>query len=141
MLNISADLHLVGTDFSPSVVERGLGSVFKERNEPGDISDYGRYMNQPLPYGSAIVVLQDSGDTEEIIPREALRWVGKNMGLFRQAGATEIYINVVVGYVGDCSFGMSPGLLRDLSALEIDLSISCYEDEDLVENATEVDEH
>jgi hypothetical protein len=118
-------------------VEEELGTIFESQNEPGDIAQYGKYKNQPRPYGRAMVVLQDGGDTEEIMPREALRWVGKNMGLFRQAGATEIYINVVVGYVGDCSFGMSPDLLKDLSALGIDLNISCYEDEDLAEGGTE----
>lgn len=137
MLDIYVACHLWGEEFSPRSVETQLGSVFKDLKEPGDISRYGRYVNQPLPYGSATVVLRDGGETGEIIPRKALRWLAGNMGLFRRAGATEIYINVVVGYVGNCNFGMSPGLLKDLSKLGIGLSISCYEDEDLAQGGTE----
>jgi hypothetical protein len=140
MLNIHARCDLWGKEFSPKAVERQLGNVFRKQNEPGDISHYGRYMNQPLPYGSATVVLRDGGERGEMIPRKALRWIAKNLELFKQAGATDIDIDVVVAYGGDCSLGMSPGLLKDLAALGIGLSISCYEDEELVQDWNEVTE-
>lgn len=139
MLNIRARCDLWGKEFSPRAVERQLGNVFKKQNEPGDISHYGRYINEPLPYGSATIVLRDGGERGKMIPRKALRWLAKHLELFRQAGATDIDIDVVVAYGGNCSLGMSSGLLKDLAALGIDLIISCYEDEDLVEDSTEAD--
>lgn len=134
MLNIYVDCNLWGERFSPGAVERETGIVFDRKNERGDIGTIGRYRGQPLPYGGATLVLREGGERGEMVPPKAIRLIARNLDIFRQAGATEIQIDVVVAYGGQCNLQMSPGLLRDLAALGIPFTLSCYEDEDLRED-------
>ena len=133
MLNIYVDCHIWGERFSPKAVESKTGIAFQKKNEPGDIADSGRYRDQPRPYGSATLVVREGGERGDLISFEAIKYLGKNLHEFKRAGATDISLDIVVAYGGQCNLEMSAALLNSLASLQIPLTISCYEDHALRE--------
>jgi hypothetical protein len=134
MLNIYVACNLWGETFSPKEVEREVEIAFERKNEPGDIASSGRYRDKPLPYGSATLVVREGGERGVLIPFESIRFLGKNLDRFKKAGATDIVLDVVVAYGGQCNLEMSAKLLNALASLHIPLTISCYEDASLRED-------
>jgi hypothetical protein len=134
MLNIYADCNVWGANFSPTALEKDTGIVFQRKNEPGQIADSGRYRNQPLPYGSATLVLREGRETGEIVALQDVDFVAKHLAHFRKAGATKIVIDIVVAYGGQCNLEMNPEFLSAVASLGIPLTLSCYEDETLRED-------
>ncbi|MBI4965357.1 MAG: hypothetical protein HY913_18920 [Desulfomonile tiedjei] len=134
MLNIYAHCSLWGEEFSPAKAERNSGMPFDEKSEPGEIATFGRFRGQPLPYGSAKLILREGGERGKLIDPEIISFVAKNLHHFRKAGATDIQIDIVVAYGGQCNLEMSPEFLNSVASLGIPLTLSCYEDETLRED-------
>ncbi len=117
---------LQGDSFSPSLAEERSGLVLVDKNEPGDVAPSGRYKGEPLPYGSAMLVLLDDDLEPGASVMEPLRALKETLPDLRAAGATEATLYLVVAYETQCNFELTPEELVALASVGLPLGVSCH---------------
>ena len=117
---------LQGERFSPALAGERTGLVLVDANEPGEVAPSGRYAGEPLPYGSAMLVLLDEDLEPGASALEPLRGLGERLPELRALGATEASLFLVVAYEGQCHFALSPEELGALARLGVPLGVSCH---------------
>jgi len=117
---------LCGDMFSPAEAERRTGIKLSKGNEPGEIAAKGRYKGKPYPHGCA--ELREPG--ESLISLEKSQVVDiltANIDTFRGCGATNMWIDIAIGYNNQCNLELSPSFLTRVASLGIPVAITCYE--------------
>ncbi|MEZ4933060.1 MAG: hypothetical protein R2788_13190 [Saprospiraceae bacterium] len=81
--------QLWGENFSPSEIKDIPNIIIQDLNEPGEVSNLGRYKDLPTPYGACSL-----HTPEEIRSENKIEWMAdfilKNKPCFENAGATDI---------------------------------------------------
>lgn len=126
-LYIACDIS--GDTFSP----RKINLNFSQSIEVGEIAKKGRYKNQPNPYGRAVLSCEwrpgDPLDEGRNIPKSFIGKIRDNLQAFREEGATDIHLDVVIEYDSQCNFAFEPQELREISELNIPVHFSVYQGE------------
>jgi hypothetical protein len=128
-LNISLVCILYGENFSPAEAERRTGIKLSKTNAPGEIAPRGRYRGKPYPYGSAELRELDESqqglpDLEKSLVVDVLT---ANIEAFRGCGATDIWIDIAVGYEDQCNLEFTPSFLTKVARLGIPVALTCYQ--------------
>lgn len=128
MIRIAASVAFWGEAFQPGRAEELTGLVFTGKNEVGDITQTGRYKNQPLPYGWAS--FEPPAQAEWKVLWLAQQWAGK-IDLVRQCGAEDIHFMVDYLHDGQCNCSLSVEEISAINALSISYWFSVYQVDDL----------
>ncbi len=130
MITIFPTGMLQGDHFSPAQAERKTKFIFPNKNESGEIGTRGRYIGQPIPYGAAEIELFDheKGLQENLtFENPLIQTLIQLHGTFRACGATDIYMSVA--YQNQCNMAFDAKLMKALGECDIELWVSCYEEE------------
>jgi hypothetical protein len=128
MHKIYAYIRASGDSFSPRSVA-GISFNFKSKNEPGEIENYGRYKDKPIPYGYASIEIPlKTGEgcffspmSESIFPE-----IQNVLKKCRDAGADDLIIDIAIEHDKECHVEIDPKWLRLFGSLGIPLAISFY---------------
>lgn len=117
----------MGTAFSPSAAEKQTGLLFSKKNEPGDIGKWGRYKEQPIPYGSA--ELCDPTEDSDLFALSPVffRTLELLVPACRAALATSIVLHADLAFEDQCNIEMSEDFIQALAGLRIPFTMTCYE--------------
>jgi hypothetical protein len=117
--NIS--FHAWGEQFRPSQID----FTFTEAHDPGVAGKLGRYRDQPVLYGQAVI-----GVPHHVPNKERIRYiVGVALPLLpelKRAGATEWYLDIARYYSSQCNEEYSTEELALIAQLQCPLLYSAY---------------
>jgi hypothetical protein len=128
MYIIKAQCAFYGINYSPRLVEKLVGFQFSEKNEPCELGIKGRFMNQPIPFGSSTLEGVFNGEANSSL-NSLLSTLEKHMPTIRQCGADDIVMHCDVFHDGQCNLEFSSEQMTRIASLSVPFTISCYEDE------------
>ena len=115
-----------GKNFSPKEAERVTGIELSKKLEVGDIAPFGRYRGQAVPYGTGILIVPD-----KVPNAERLEWLvsllDKHLEKIYKLGAEPTHIYAGYFYKDQCNFLFTKKEMLEISKLDIDFHISCYD--------------
>lgn len=126
MYKIYVACDISGDNFSPQRFNLGFSTSI----EPGEIRKTGRYKNQPSPYGRAVLSFDwrpgEPAEKGRNIHKAFIDKVKLNLQAFRDAGATDIHLDIAIEYDVQCNLAFDPRELREISELNIPVLVSVY---------------
>ena len=138
---IAAYLKFDGENYSPQSIENKVGKIFSKKNKVGELGTRGKYRDKPLPYGSGTIYFSheelDNITDEDLLSTSSDTFiqVKENIQLLKMNSDFSKF-HLQIAYDNQCNMDFSPSLLKAISNLEIDLTISCYRDESEFEDQT-----
>ena len=126
MLRITTSINFWGANFDPIRVEQETGLLFTSKEEVGSVANYGRYKNQPLPYGSARFDAPETIGRDEHVLWLAGKWAGK-IDIARACGAEDIHFWVGYFYDTQCNCALSVEEIEAINELGIPYLFSVYQ--------------
>jgi len=122
MIEAIAYFNISGEKFSPRAAEKLSGINFTEKNEPGDIANFGRYKGEMRPFGSASIVIR-GGNVDVLM--KLLEIIEGKIQEFKSQGADYLVIHLAINYKTQCNLEFSPAEIKKISDLGIPFTISC----------------
>lgn len=123
-------LEIYGSNFYPNKVDGELYGKLSNIIVPGQIGLKGRYKGLKSPYGSATLVLSEAFENKLLY---FLEFISNYISKLRDLGATNITLNAVFAYHGQCNFELDTLEIELLNKLKIPFVFSAYEVNDFVE--------
>ncbi len=123
MINSSVTCVLIGEYFKPEELEGKSNLLFEVRQEKGGTGRFGRYKGKSNPYGSAILIYNSSPDSLEI----ALEELQSNYQTLKSLNVEQILLTLNIAYEDQCNFDIEKESIKKLAQMDIDFSVSCYE--------------
>jgi hypothetical protein len=117
-------LLISGDSFSPSKASVKTGLSFEESEEPGSVSNRGRYRHVPRPFGSATLA---TSSTEFVALRHLLSVLCTHLSALKECGAEMISYYVVVGFdprEEQCNLEFDAEFIAGLNSSGVSLLIS-----------------
>lgn len=127
MIRIESSIEISGKKFKPSLLSPEITSLFYSYHNFGEIGKKGRYKNQPIPFGSAVVKAPDNIE-EWLKVKWLIRNIKDKLKLIREAGGNDISLRVAIYHDGQCNGEISTNSINDLASLGIPIMFSVYED-------------
>lgn len=126
MIQLFPVLMLRGDQFSPGLAEAETGLGLSQKQERGDKGQKGRYRDQPLPYGAALLEVP-----VHIEPERRMAWLleasSRHLPVLRRLGASECGLHLDVRFRDQCNLEFVPEELALVATLGLPLTISCWD--------------
>ena len=126
IVGLRSFIRISGTFFSPSRLETTTPLAFTSKLEPGEVAKFGRYRNQPSPFGQGVIEADEHLSKHDQI-RFLIDVYTPVAGEARHLGVTEGKLHLSYEWQGQCNLTFLSDVLRDVSALGLSLCISCHE--------------
>lgn len=123
-------LEIYGVDFYPNKVNVELYNMLTNITIPGQIGVKGRYRGIQTPYGSATLLMHYKNSYKLI---DFLNFIKPLVSDLRINGATDISINALFAYKGQCNCELGLDEIKLLHEIKIPFIFSIYEDDELIE--------
>ncbi len=129
MVKIRASCSVIGDKFSPAKFAKMSSVKLVDAHEPGAIGNVGLYRGKPTPFGHATIEVSDKAEEDWSRLDDLLTVMESCIDSLRESGSETVTLSFSLFHNGQCNFGFSKDQLRRISALKVDLPISCYSDE------------
>jgi len=132
MIKMNPRIEITGKLFYPSKVISEIGINFEKHHDVGIIGEKGRYLGQPIPYGSATI-----SPPKNIEEWAQIMWLlnllDDKVNVIRKFGGLDISLKVAYYYNGQFNTEMGVEEISSMARLNIPFLFSVYQMEDLTE--------
>lgn len=136
MIIVSSCIRVYGDSFSPKHFCELTKQCLADPIEPSEIGKTGRFKGKKIPYGSGkLTGGAEFGDFSQLDSLVDLAIEYKSS--FKKCNATDITLDLAIYHDGQCNFDLPKTFLKKVLRSGLDLTISCYEDADLVRSNAE----
>jgi hypothetical protein len=117
----------VGDRFSPKLSESLTKLEFQKKMEKGELATYDGYKGRLYPHGSASLEFSSpSGLSDPTF----LTWLGRikdHLEDFTNAGATDMYLMINIGYIRECKLKIEAPVVKALANLGLGAGLTFFE--------------